>query len=146
MIQREFVYQDDFDCESDDSDYENDTDDENCASFNPHEYENDVEHSFDPEIFNETYFQDLFWNLRSQFPCSYGDLFTSISCAAHGLHLVVTAAIRDSPAMAKLIEKCRALTKKLRTPKLRAELKKSGKKMGMLDVKTRWSSIYYMVS
>lgn len=94
----------------------------------------------------EEYFHDLLNNLRSEFTCTYNNLFTGISCAAHGLHLVVLDAIKTRSGLSELIEKCRNLSKKMRTPKMRAELNKQGMKMAVLDVKTRWSSLHNMVN
>lgn len=106
---------------------------------------NSSDETFDPEIFNEEYFHDLLSNLRNEFSSTYDSLFTGISCAAHGLHLVVKDAINQCKEIGDLIEKCRTLVKKLRTPNLRGELKKRGQKMPIIDVKTRWSSLYNMV-
>lgn len=103
------------------------------------------EHYFDTEIFNEEYFDDLLRNVCNEFSCPYDGLFSGISCAAHGLHLVVTEAVKQCRGINALIEKCRTMAKKMRTPNLRAALKESGKKMAILDVKTRWSSTFNMV-
>lgn len=133
---------------------ENDSDTESDDEFGSDEQYNydsqdgipSDENFYDSDIFNADYFNDLLANLRSKFTCPYTSLFTGISCAAHGLHLVVNDAIKTCPGISKTIDRCRDLANKLRTPKLRAELKKQRFKMALLDVKTRWSSLFYMVS
>lgn len=126
--------------EDDDDDDDND-DDEHEIICNWDQANDEI---FDPEIFNDEYFTDLLTNLRCEFSTSsYNGLLTGISCAAHCLHLVVDAAIKSSSD--HLIEKCRTLAKKLRTPKLRAELSEQKQKMAKLDVNTRWSSLFDMV-
>lgn len=121
---------------------ENSEVEQECNAF---ESDSDNDEIFDPDIFNDEYFRDLLSNLRNEFSCSYSSLFTGISCAAHGLHLVVHDAIKACTEIASLIEKCRSLVKKLRTPKLRGELLKRKQKMAVIDVKTRWSSMFNMV-
>lgn len=131
------------------SDDETDDDDEELANNdvfgNDQTIEQTDEHIFDPEIFNDEYFDDLLGNVRMEFDCSYDGLFQGISCAAHGLHLIVTDAVRKCHGTNALIERCRTMAKKLRTPNLRATIKENGKKSPILDVKTRWSSIFNMV-
>lgn len=121
---------------------ENSEVEQECNAF---ESDSDNDEIFDPDIFNDEYFRDLLSNLRNEFSCSYSSLFTGISCAAHGLHLVVHDAIKACTEIASLIENCRSLVKKLRTPKLRGELLKRKQKMAVIDVKTRWSSMFNMV-
>lgn len=104
------------------------------------------EYLFDPEIFNEEYFRDLLQNVRKEFNCSYDGLFTGITCAAHGLHLVVIKALSLCNGIELLVQKCRVVVKKLRTPNLRGVLDERGKKSAVLDVKTRWSSTFNMVN
>lgn len=104
------------------------------------------EEVFDQELFNEEYFEDLLSNVRNEFEGSHNDLFTGISCAAHGLHLVVKDAINHCTGLNVLIEQFRTLAKKLRTPKLRAELKAKKLKMAIIDVKIRWSYLFNIVS
>lgn len=145
LIHRELIYQGDDVISDDGSDYEYDDeyDDDDTNHPTSNGDTNDPEIFDDPDIFDDEYFRTLLSKLRDHFVV---DLFTGISCAAHGLHLIVTAAIKECSVITKVIDKCRDLTKKLRTPKLRAELKMHDKKMGLLDVKTRWSSLYHMVS
>lgn len=129
---------------SDNSDGEN-SDDEDDDAFENIQNNSENDEVFDPEIFNDEYFRDLLTNVRNQFSCSHNSLFTGISCAAHGLHLVVTNAIKRCKEVADIIEKCRTLAKKLRTPKLRNELFRQNQKVALLDVETRWSSLFNMV-
>lgn len=141
-------------CNENDSDEETDIDeceDENEDDINLPTCENPSgkginEYSFDTEIFNEEYFRDLLVNVRKEFDCQYDGLFSGISCAAHGLHLIVTKALKKCTDMDDLILKVRTLVKKLRTPNLRGALNEYGEKSALLDVKTRWSSIYNMVN
>lgn len=126
------------------SDEESD-DDEVDGTF-PFENEDQEDCHLDPEIFNDEYFEDLLSNLLDEFDCEYKGFCVGISCAAHGLHLVVKEAIKNSTGINELIEKCRTLVKKLRTPSLRGALKEKNQKNALIDVKTRWSSLYNMVS
>lgn len=73
------------------------------------------------------------------------DIIHGVSCAAHCINLVVTHAVSKSPTVDALIEKSRNLSKKLRTPTFRALMKDFGSPMAVLDVATRWNSIYTMV-
>lgn len=102
---------------------------------------------FDPEIINDDqYFQDLLSNVRNEFSGEiHNNLINGICCAAHCLHLVVMGGIIESNIVYNLIEKCRNLAKKLRTPSMRFELKEKKLKIPILDVKTRWSSVFNMV-
>lgn len=129
--------------ESGGEEYGDEDDDDNNENAPAYDLQNDE--IFDPELFNVEYFEDLLSNLRNEFDCSYNSLFIGISCAAHGLHLVVKDAINHCDGIKELIEKFRSLAKKLRTPKLRAELIMKNKTMALIDVKTRWSSTYNMV-
>lgn len=125
-----------------DSDENSDDEQQN----NAFENERHNDELFDPDIYDDEYFFDLLANLRDEFDCTYHGLFTGISCAAHCLHLVVNDAINTCTEISKLVEKCRSLAKKLRTPKLRGELLRKKQKMALIDVKTRWSSLFNMVS
>lgn len=131
-------------CSNESSDEEDNDDAPIEMNFNWNEAHSDE--IFDPENFNDDYFYDLLTNLRCEFPNScYTGLLTGISCAAHCLNLVVTDAIKASSELSNLIDKCRTLAKKLRTPNMRNELRKKAQKMAMLDVPTRWSSLFDMV-
>lgn len=133
------------------NDEESDDDDDDEVHENNDIFGNDEtshqtdEYIFDPEVFDDEYFNDLLANVCKEFKCEYNGLFQGISCAAHGLHLIVIEAIKNSRGESVLIEKCRELAKKLRTPNMRAALKECGKKSAIRDVKTRWSSTFNMV-
>lgn len=149
LIKSELSQSDQFDSDAEDEEEYDDYDDgedENQATHNNDSDEQINEHLFDPEIFNEEYFRDLLLNVRKEFNCSYDGLFNGITCAAHGLHLVVIKSLNLCADMDPLILKCRTLVKKLRTPSLRGALHENGKRSALLDVKTRWSSIYNMVN
>lgn len=100
----------------------------------------------DDTIFDAQYYDNLLTEVRSMFPNKiHTDLIHGISCAAHCLHLVITHAINDTPAIKSLLEKARDLAKKLRTPTLRTMIQDSGLNLAIIDVVTRWNSIYNMV-
>lgn len=104
------------------------------------------EYYFDPEIFDTVYFTDLLVGLRKGIEADFCSLITSISCAAHTIHLVVSGAIDSCSQIKSTINRARDMVKKLRTSKLRNLLEKGGLKMSLIDVPTRWSSIHTMVS
>lgn len=124
-----------------------DDEDDDCDVTNFSNSEVHQEERFDPDIISdEQYFRDLLSNLRSEFQGEiHKNLVNGICCAAHCLHLVVMGAINESNTVCNLIDKCRSLAKKLRTPSMRFELKSNKHKIPILDVKTRWNSIFNMV-
>lgn len=133
--------------DSDETHYESESDEEEPIESDCYRNEASGDEFFDPDDFNNEYFHDLLTNLRCEFPNAYyNGLLTGISCGAHCLNLVVTDAIKVSAELSDLIDKCRSLVKKLRTPSLRAALKEKSHRMAILDVKTRWSSLYDMVN
>lgn len=73
------------------------------------------------------------------------DLIHNVSCAAHCLHLVVKHGIENCESAKNIIAKSRNLAKKLRTPTYRNKLKEANYNMALIDVETRWNSIYKMV-
>lgn len=101
----------------------------------------------DMEIFDEEYYIDLLSNLRLEFgDLDYSNLILGISCAAHCLHLVVTKSIAKCRAVNQLLAKVRELVKKLRTPTFRNIISNRCLNQAIIDVTTRWNSIYSMVS
>lgn len=116
-------------------------------SENDNEVDNeDSDIEIDDDIFDDEYYLDLLNDIRSRFDdILHTDLIHGISCAAHCLHLVVTHGIKNCPDVSTLIEKCRGLSVKLRTPTFRAMIELGNFKNAVLDVTTRWSSIYFMV-
>lgn len=121
-----------------------DDDEEECNDEETRE--NWDEYYFDPEIFDTIYFTDLLVSLRKGIEADFCTLITSISCAAHTIHLVVSGAIDSCLQIKSTVNRARDMVKKLRTPKLRNLMEKSGLKMSLIDVPTRWSSIHTMVS
>lgn len=106
---------------------------------------NDGDH-FHPDIFDDAYFEDLLTSFRNEFPDTvYKNIINDICCAAHCLHLIVMDAFKSCPELTDIISRCRELAKKLRTPHIRKVLNDRHLKMALLDVKTRWSSLYKMV-
>lgn len=108
--------------------------------------DNDGDEEIDDDIFDETYYDDLLNSVRHQFnDFLYTDLIQGVSCAAHCFHLIVTKAIVQCKESATLIEKCRNLSIKLRTPTFREMLLSRKLKLATVDVSTRWNSTYIMV-
>lgn len=102
------------------------------------------EYHIDADIFDDEYYRDLLEEVRTQFEGS-SDFIQSVSCGAHCIHLVVSHAIEKSPETTRIIEECRTLAKLLRKPTYRTKLKAADFNMALLDVTTRWNSIYSMV-
>lgn len=134
--------------ESDEDDYDDDDDgdDEECVNESLFVNNQQSDEYFDPEEFDDEYFGDLLAHLRTEFTDTwYNGLLTGINCAAHCLNLVVKDALEMTTEFKDLIDKSRTLVKKLRTPSVRGALREKSMKMAILDVKTRWSSLYDMV-
>lgn len=108
--------------------------------------EDEDEYYINTDIFDEEYYRNLLSEVESEFEttCS-SDLIHGIPCAAHCIDLVVSHAVDTSPEIVRLLKKCRTLAKTLRTPTLRAKLKAENFNMAMIDVSTRWNSVYTMV-
>lgn len=108
--------------------------------------EDEDEYYIDPNIFDDEYYNDLLREVRESFNnVSSSDLIHGISCAAHCIHLVVSHAVEKSPGIKQVINTSRTLVKKLRTPTFRSQLKSENLNMAIIDVETRWNSIYSMV-
>lgn len=108
--------------------------------------EHDDGEEIDDDIFDETYYEDLLNNIRHQFnDFLYTDLIQGVSCAAHCFHLIVTKAVGQCKESAALIEKCRTLAIKLRTPTFREMIGSKKLKLATIDVSTRWNSTFIMV-
>lgn len=102
--------------------------------------------NIDGNIFDDQYYEDLLTKVRNEFnECCYTNIIHGISCAAHCLNLVVSIAINKTSSIKNLLQKCRALAKKLRTPSYRMHLTNFGCNMAKIDVVTRWNSIFSMV-
>lgn len=100
----------------------------------------------DSDVFDDEYYADLLSRVRLMFDENmYTDLIHGITCAAHCLHLVVTHALKETSSANDLIVKCRNLAKKLRTSSIRPMISTAKRRMPMIDMPTRWNSIYSMV-
>lgn len=101
----------------------------------------------DMDIFDDEYYVDLLTNLRSSFGnVEYSNLIQGVSCAAHCLNLVVTRAIENCQTVKSLITRARQLVKKLRSPTYRHLISNLKMNQPIIDIVTRWNSIYSMVS
>lgn len=105
------------------------------------------EQQIDDDIFDESYYQDLLTNVRHGFnDLCYTDLIHGVSCAAHCIHLIVTKAIDKCEEAKTILEKCRSLVRKLRTPTFNEMLIAHKFLVAKIDVPTRWNSIFFMVT
>lgn len=99
------------------------------------------------EIFDEDYYADMLTQVRTHFGnVLYKDLIHGISCAAHTLQLVVNHGLEKCADVGDTIKRARILIIRLRTPIFVEMLKERGLNMAILDVKTRWNTIYTMVN
>lgn len=105
----------------------------------------DDDYHIDTDIFDEEYYNDLLEYVRTELQGPF-DLIQGIACGAHCIHLVVSHAIKNSPETKRIIEGCRTIVKLLRTPTFRNKLQASNFNMALIDVSTRWNSIYSMVT
>lgn len=113
--------------------------------FEEEEKEGEEEY-IDNDIFDEDYYENLLKNICAEFSSSNeSNLIYNLPCAAHCVHLVIKHAINASPDTIDLLDRCRKLVKKLRTETVRSLLQEFKLKMVILDVETRWNSIFSMV-
>lgn len=107
----------------------------------------DIDEEFiDNDIFDESYYDDLLKDICTQFSGSNdSNLIYSLPCAAHCIHLVIKHSIDASPDIKILLDRCRKLVKKLRTQAVWNLLEDFKSKMAIIDVETRWNSIFSMV-
>lgn len=102
--------------------------------------------SIDDEILDGAFYSELLNSVRNEFKDTcYTDLIYGVSCACHGIHLIVTKSIAKSKEALALIVKCRQLAKKLRSQTFRYILERKNQKNAKIDVETRWNSVYTMV-
>lgn len=107
----------------------------------------DNDEYIDPDIFDDDYYENLLDRVRSSFDeVNYTQMIHGLSCGAHCFHLVVTRAIKKNSIFELLLQKCRRLVKKLRTPTMRALISNAGNNTAIIDIETRWNSIFSMVS
>lgn len=108
--------------------------------------DDDDDEYIDEDLFDDSYYDDLLEEVRSAFGAAdYTHLIHGISCAAHSIQLVIKNAIKRSPSIESVLQKCRELAKKLRTPSIRSLLQSEGFNMALLEVETRWGSMFSMV-
>lgn len=102
--------------------------------------------SVDLDILDNDFNTNLLNSCRQQFTdTSYSDLIYGITCAAHGIHLIISKALAKSDSKQTIVEKGRELSKKLRTQTFRYILEEKKLNFAIIDVVTRWNSIYAMV-
>ena len=66
-------------------------------------------------------------------------------CVAHTVHLAVSDTINEVNIIRNCIEKCRSISKKLRSPNRFALAKKIGFRKAMIDYPSRWNSTFDML-
>lgn len=98
----------------------------------------EIEAEFSDEILKET--------KRELFHVDFiPDYIVSLSCGAHTFQLAMKDALLHSTEATNLIEKCREIMKKLRTPTIFRAIREKGLHFPYLDNDTRWSGKYLMV-
>lgn len=103
--------------------------------------------SVDTDTLDGEFYSSLLDSVRHSLTgLQYNDLVSGVSCAAHCFHLIVTKGIAQTNTIKNVIEKSRELVKKLRTPSFRYMIETRKLRQAILDVPTRWNSIYSMVS
>lgn len=109
---------------------------------------NNSDEEIDDDIFDEQYYDDLLQNIAKELRILAGfeTYIYSVPCAAHGIHLIVTKAIKVCSNVETFLQRIRELSKKLRTPTYRNLLKTAGFNIPIIDVVTRWNSTYNMVN
>lgn len=106
-------------------------------------FEGEEEFDFDSEDMTD------FTNLinenacRIEYDCE--DMPLHIACSAHSANLAIGDTISKCTEVKSSIEIFRDYAKKLRTPILMGLLKQNNQNMALLDVSTRWSSVYNML-
>lgn len=107
----------------------------------------DSDEEMDEEIFDQQYYTDLLEAVRSEFEMTTETrkFVHGVRCGLHCLHLAIIHAIDKTPAIKDLLKIVRNLVKKLRTTKYRNILKEKKLHVPILDVVTRWNTIFEMV-
>eukprot|EP00102_Acyrthosiphon_pisum_P020119 XP_016657329.1 PREDICTED: uncharacterized protein LOC107882845 [Acyrthosiphon pisum] len=67
-----------------------------------------------------------------------------IRCSVHSLQLCVLVGLKNAP-ITNCITEARKIVKKLRTPKYATWLKRKNLKYAIIDIETRWNSLYNML-
>lgn len=93
-------------------------------------------------------FAEIFKNLSDSLGRDFAGIqlpsITGIGCAAHILQLIIHEALKDTCEQA-IINNVRDVMKELRNQVNMIEIEARGAKLPILDVLTRWNSIYLMV-
>lgn len=112
----------------------------------PGDSDDEDDYYIDPDIFDEEYYNDLLDEVKNSFVFTCpSDLIHGVACACHCINLVVKHAVKKTPEAVRIIDQFREIAKLLRKPTLRSRLKAANMNMAILDVETRWNSIYSMV-
>lgn len=97
----------------------------------------EIEADFFDEILKETE--------RELFNVDIPEYIVSLSCGAHTFQLAIKDALADCTETTDLIEKCRSIMKKLRTPTIFRAIREQNLLFPVLDDDTRWNGKYLMV-
>lgn len=106
-------------------------------------FEGDEEFNFDSAEMAD--FTQLVNENANQIEYGCEDMPFHIACSAHSANLAIGETINRCSDVKVAIEIFRDYAKKLRTPTLMRVLKESNQNMALLDVPTRWSSLYNML-
>lgn len=111
------------------------------------EIANDIESAWTLEEIEDDFLNEILKETESEFFSNDNtpDYIASLSCGAHTFQLAIKDALNISTATDELIEKCRTIMKKLRTPTIFRAIRENHLHFPILDNDTRWSGKYFMV-
>lgn len=99
------------------------------------------------EDIEEDFYHNLLIEAEKEFfeSSDVAEYVNKLHCALHSFQLAINDAIQRCIGIKKLIDKCRDVVKKLRTPTIMNALKEKRLNFPVLDVPTRWLSKFNMV-
>lgn len=107
-------------------------------------FEGDVDFIFEGDDLAN--FQEMILQNAQRIEYDCQDMLTHIPCSAHTVNLAIGNAVKECVEAKQTIDACRDYCKKLRTPNVIRIFQEARKNLALLDVPTRWSSLYEMLN